>query len=311
MLVSILLAAALGASSIVAAPTWPSLNWDAAKPDGLETVSEYFNMLALKVEAGKQLSSAPVCDMSKAVMPVAPKPLATPTAGLTLKHVAIGRGTQNYTCDLSNATAVPAQLGAVATLFNASCVAATYPDLLHLLPKLALQFNLTQSEVAEAERMGPTNLIISGRHFFTNTTTPFFDLDVSAQYQLGAAPCSKDATADAPADAPKGQQGEGAVAWLRLLTRVGATGDLQEVYRVETAGGSAPKTCVGMPASFEVQYAAQRILVLRRSGPDSDADDIMSLTVHRPRVNLTASTQINKLHKAQRIYHEQTRMLYV
>ncbi|KAI0377459.1 hypothetical protein F5Y04DRAFT_178497 [Hypomontagnella monticulosa] len=253
MYASTLLVSFLGASTVIAAPTWPTLNWDAAKPDGLDTVSEYFNMLAQKVESGKWLSSAPICDISKAQMAEAPSPLEPPSPGLTLKHVAIGRGTQNYTCDTTNATAVPVAVGAVATLFNASCVASTYPDLLQVLPKLALQFDLTPQENT---RMGPTNLIISGHHFFTNNTTPFFNLD-TAQYQIGEAGCAKDSQTDAPADAPKGKNGDKAVAWLRLKTRTGSTGNLQEVYRIETAGGSAPATCKGMPAAFEVQYAAQ------------------------------------------------------
>ncbi|OTB05231.1 hypothetical protein M426DRAFT_141374 [Hypoxylon sp. CI-4A] len=253
MYASTLLVSLLGASTVIAAPTWPTFNWDAAKPDGLETVSEYFNMLASKVELGKSMAEAPVCDLSKAQMAAAPTPLAAPSAGLVLKHVAIGRGTQNYTCDATNATAVPVAVGAVATLFNASCVAATYPDLLGMLPKLALQFNLTEQEDA---RMGPTNLIISGKHYFTNTTTPFFNLDTT-QYQIGEAGCSKDSQTNAPDDAPKGQQGEKAVAWLRLKTHTGSTGNLQEVYRIQTAGGSPPATCQGQPAAFEVQYSAQ------------------------------------------------------
>lgn len=181
-----------------------------------------------------------------------------PSPGLTLKHVAIGRGTQNYTCDLANATATPQLVGAVATLFNASCVASSYPDLLNILPKLALQFNLTAGEDA---RMGPTDLSISGKHFFTNITTPFFNLDTD-QYQIGEASCTKKNQTNPPTDAPTGQQGEAAVAWLRLTTLNGSTGDLQEVYRVQTAGGSPPATCQGAQSAFEVQYSAQYVLNL-------------------------------------------------
>jgi hypothetical protein len=180
-----------------------------------------------------------------------------------LKHVAIGRGTQNYTCDLSNSTAVPTANGAVATLFNASCVASTYPNLLHAIPKLALQFDVDQGVSADTlnnlisnSRLGPTNLDVSGKHFFTNATTPFFNLDTNRQ-QIGEAPCSKSNATNAPADAPKGRQGEAAVPWLRLTTNPGATGGIHEVYRVKTAGGSAPATCKGQPASFQVQYAAE------------------------------------------------------
>jgi hypothetical protein len=144
------------------------------------------------------------------------------------------------------------QVGAVATLFNASCLASTYPDLLNMLPNVALQFNLTDDEA----QMAPTNLGVSGKHFFTNTTTPFFDLDF-AGLQLGKAPCAKNNSVTAPTDAPKGQSGEASVPWLKLLTRSGATDGLHEVYRLETAGGSPPATCEGMPASFTVQYGAQ------------------------------------------------------
>jgi hypothetical protein len=58
-------------------------------------------------------------------------------------------------------------------------------------------------------------------------------------------------------DAPRGLKGEAAVAWLKLIAKDGATGGLQEVYRVETVGGSPPATCAGMPGTFEIQYATQ------------------------------------------------------
>jgi hypothetical protein len=252
---SVLLTSALGAAAVVAAPVYPQLNLDAAAPGGLERMSDYFNMLALKVQAHRYMSEAPVCDLSRATLPAAAAAgLPPPSKGLVLKHVAVGRGTQNYTCDVKNATAAPVAVGAVATLFNASCVAASYPDLLDMLPGVSLQFNLTGDEVA-LRRLGPTNLAISGHHFFTNTTTPFFSLDTT-DLKLGQAACSKNNTLAAPADSAQGQGGELAVPWLKLLTRSGATGDLQEVYRLDTAGGSAPATCAGMPASFEVQYSA-------------------------------------------------------
>jgi hypothetical protein len=152
-------------------------------------------------------------------------------------------------------TAAPVSIGANATLYNATCIASTYPDLLAALPNVALQFNLTNTNQA---LLSPSNLAISGHHFFTNTTTPFFNLDSAAE-NLGVAPCAKNNTVPAPAGASVGQGnvGYGAVAWLKLLTRDGATGNLEEVYRVNTAGGNPPATCAGMPATFEVQYAAE------------------------------------------------------
>lgn len=251
---STLLVSALGAS-VFAAPVFPDLNLGAALPGSIDTMTAYFTMLASKVQQSKLMSAAPVCDLSKATLPRVEPPLPPPSAGLVLKHVAIGRGTQVYQCDLTNSTAVPKAVGAIATLFNVSCIAATYPDLAAMLPRVALEFNLTQSEVTK--KLAPSNLAISGEHFFTNATTPFFKVEIAPNQVIGEAKCAKEAGVPAPKEAGKGQQGEAAVAWLKLKTLEGATGGLKEVYRVETAGGSPPATCAGMPADFQVQYATQ------------------------------------------------------
>jgi hypothetical protein len=143
----------------------------------------------------------------------------------------------------------------MATLYNSTCVASTYPDLLSVLPNVALQFDLTDVNQAS---LSPTNLLISGHHYFQNLTTPTFNLDTAAM-DIGFAPCSKNNSVPAPAGSPQGQGGvgHGSVAWLKLIAEDGATGDLEEVYRVNTAGGNPPATCAGMPAAFEVQYAAE------------------------------------------------------
>jgi len=68
----------------------------------------------------------------------------------------------------------------------------------------------------------------------------------------------------APAEACPGLEGEGTVRWLYLKDTKGLSkGGINEVYRVETAGGASPETCEGMPKSFEVKYAAQCELNLR------------------------------------------------
>jgi hypothetical protein len=147
----------------------------------------------------------------------------------------------------------------VATLFDGSCLASMYPDLLRLLPRLSLAFNIPypyQPGPGQPPRMGPSNLAVSGYHYFTDLKTPFFDLG-----SLGTAGCTKHSGVDAPPARPVGggsPAGNGKpVPWLKLTTVNGATGDLREVYRVETASGSPPATCQGQKASFEVQYAAQ------------------------------------------------------
>lgn len=56
------------ASLALTAPTYPALNLKAALPGGMEDISDYFNMLANKVQALKHLSMEPICDLSMARM---------------------------------------------------------------------------------------------------------------------------------------------------------------------------------------------------------------------------------------------------
>lgn len=233
----------------LSAPTFPSP--PGITPVDLSIVSDYFNLLSQKIQR-RRGAGPPICDLDNAVMPSSN--LDAPSAGLTLKHVAIGRGTQNYTCANSSAQATPLAVGAVANLYNATCLAASQPSVLTLLPNLTLQWNLQGSDQST---LYPTSLLLSGQHYFTNLSTPFFNLDISP-LQLGEAPCSKVQSAPAPAGSALGQGGvgDGSVAWLKLQTH-DATGSLEEVYRLNTAGGNPPETCEGKPAAFEVQYAAE------------------------------------------------------
>lgn len=162
---------------------------------------------------------------------------------------------QNYTCATSDATSIPAAVGAVASLYNASCVAANYADILSMLPPLALQFPIP----APSTNLQPSNMDLAGSHFFETTTTPVFNLNANPEAQLGVAVCAKQANSTAPATADKGVNGvgNGAVAWLYLTTTAASSGNIKSVYRLNTAGGSPPKNCTGMPASFSVDYAAE------------------------------------------------------
>ena len=77
MLSSVLLVPAL-AASVFAAPTFPSLNTDAALPGSITVMSDYFNMLADKVQQSRLMSDVAVCDLSKAAVPtrMSPFPLS-------------------------------------------------------------------------------------------------------------------------------------------------------------------------------------------------------------------------------------------
>ncbi|KAL9107468.1 MAG: hypothetical protein Q9227_007665 [Pyrenula ochraceoflavens] len=205
----------------------------------------------------KYPNNAPACDLSTAIMPTGISPeFPAPPAGAFLKHVAIGRGTQNYTC--ANSTAAPAAIGAKAALFNASCVASAYPDILGMLPSLAINVPMPDPFSPQLSTLPPSSIELTGHHYFTNATTPIFNLDINPTEQYGVAVAQKLLSSTAPLQPPNnGLQGESPVAWLYLGTLPGTTGGLTQVYRLNTVGGSPPKTCAGMPGAFEVQYAAE------------------------------------------------------
>lgn len=174
---------------------------------------------------------------------------------------------QNYTCSLASSSVVPKAVGAMASLYNVSCIASNYPDILAILPGLALQYALPAQPGSNLE---PSNIAFVGEHYFASNGTPTFDLSLGAKdypdalqthENLGITSATtvgaKNSTA--PASAPKGENGAGAgaVPWLRLPVLNETESDIKAVYRLNTAGGKAPATCVDSPAYFSVQYAAE------------------------------------------------------
>jgi hypothetical protein len=169
--------------------------------------------------------------------------LPPPSAGLSLTHVAVGRGTQNYTCADSTANSIPVQVGALASLFNATCLAAESPGLLAMLPGIALAWPVPSSTDPAGDAF------LSGHHYFTDKTTPFFNLD-TAQHTWGTAACSKTNSTAAPNPAKD-------VPWLMLSVKSADGCTLSQIYRVNTAGGVAPANCAGQPSTVLVDYAAE------------------------------------------------------
>jgi hypothetical protein len=138
---------------------------------------------------------------------------------------------------------VPVQVGALASLFNATCLAAESPALLSMLPGIALEWPVPAADDAAADAF------LSGHHYFLDKTTPFFDLDTSA-HSWGTAACAKTNSSAGPNPAAN-------VPWLMLTVKSADGCTLSEIYRVNTAGGVAPANCAGQPAMIEVNYAAE------------------------------------------------------
>lgn len=232
-------------------------------------LGEFYAAVDRHIQLARQQGTAspPSCDLAQAVQPTAPTPLPKPDSSWVLSEVAIGRGVQNYTCAGATKDIVPKAVGAIASLYNVSCIASNYADILAMLPGLALQYTLPADPTSNLE---PSNLELAGHHYFTANGTPTFDLThlhppagdanvAQADLGLGIAQAKTVANSTAPADAPKGQNGvgDGAVPWLLLDATFGTTGDVKAVYRLNTAGGKAPATCENSPAAFSVQYAAE------------------------------------------------------
>ncbi|PLB48351.1 hypothetical protein P170DRAFT_456902 [Aspergillus steynii IBT 23096] len=194
------------------------------------------------------MDTSTTCDASKIALPSFASELPSPSGQKPL-YVAVGRGTQNYTCATSSSDSKPEAVGAVARLYNATCIAASYPDMIEMLPSIVYKMQLPDSD---DDPLPPANIDLLGHHYFAGST-PVFNFDL-ASTRHGIAFTKKGAEIDAPSSAVKG--GNGAVAWLYLSTVNGTVGRYKSVYRVDTAAGQAPKTCKNMPSQFTVQYAA-------------------------------------------------------
>ncbi|TPX19293.1 hypothetical protein DIZ76_017081 [Coccidioides immitis] len=198
-----------------------------------------------------ELAPSPRCDLSHVKLPQSSEPFPDIPQGQKLLAVAVGRGTQNYTCESESGNTKPK--GALATLFDASCIAANSPPRLRALVYTAL----TQQQQQHAEPISKTpmgEMPFLGRHFFSDDTTAVFDLG-----DLGSSLVRKEGAVDAPKTALKGVGGQmdGAVAWLWLKSIPASSGKAKTIYRVNTAGGMPPKNCAGQPKEMTVQYSSE------------------------------------------------------
>ncbi|RHZ61017.1 hypothetical protein CDV55_102352 [Aspergillus turcosus] len=218
--------------------------------DYSDELAEFYSKVSEYIGDAKDVHTATrTCDPSKIALPAFASGLPSPGNQKPL-YVAVGHGTQNYSCATSTAESQPVAIGAVASLYNATCIAANYPGMLDMLPNIAYKLQLPSNSWAT---LPYANLNLLGHHFFEGST-PVFNLDTTSQRQYGIAFTTKKAQLSAPSSAIQGANG--AVAWLYLTTITGTVGDYESVYRVDTAAGSPPKTCENQPSVITVPYAA-------------------------------------------------------
>lgn len=143
-------------------------------------------------------------------------------------------------------------------LYDASCLAANFPSLLHSLPDVLVA--LSTSRLDTILQRVPSEPIVVGHHYFApDFSTPAFDFRLTAgQTQIFTG--VRDQAVPASSNAAKGgrqDQQFGAVDWLRLKAIPAKSVDYKLAYRVQTAGGKAPPTCKGRAGTITIEYATE------------------------------------------------------
>lgn len=172
---------------------------------------------------------------------------ALPAPNIQPTIIALGVGTQNYTCDSTTGT------------FGSNVALASLYDIGNIV-RSSTKDTLTRRYLSASQSChrdhNPWNLKQIGEHFFDSAGIPNFDFTQSNGDWLQA---KKVASAPAPVWACDGvgEDTNGAVDWLYLADNgKGVSKELKSVYRVETAGGKPPASCQG-DEQYEVPYAAE------------------------------------------------------
>ncbi|KAJ7668946.1 hypothetical protein B0H17DRAFT_1247984 [Mycena rosella] len=208
---------------------------------------------ALLVSAGPTLSSR-ACNTSTAVMdlPAGQTQLVSPTSAPLF--VLLGVGIQNYTC--SSTTSTYTSIGAVASLFDISCLEKS--QFASVQTKAYTAWDSPAAGACASEigsRVGAPKLL--GFHYFVTSPSgtgisPKWDFTSTARvptaYVIGAK------TGDITAPTASATN----VDWLELNGVQGALAT--KIFRVDTVNGQPPASCVAGSAPISVKYTAKYYL---------------------------------------------------
>lgn len=169
--------------------------------------------------------------------------LALP-AGAAPVNIALGVGVQNYTC---SAAGTYTSVGAVATLFDISCLFGTpqFPNVQTDLMKLPAAIRQRIVSVASG-----TRLLLGYHYFITNPVTGTGIAPKFAQAANGGASFT--------VLTKKGGVKASDPANVDLLQLSSIAGDwASTVFRVDTAAGQPPASCTAGSPDISVPYAAK------------------------------------------------------
>jgi hypothetical protein len=197
------------------------------------------------------------CDVSDAVLTVPPNQNALIKPTIPPSFIGLGVGTQNYTC--SAATSKYTSTGAVAELFDMSCLNGkrdfttiqdkAYKAWLHASPSTTP----TQIVNTLSALKHPIDL---GQHYFI--TNPISGVGLSPKWDFTSASFAGNPDAFVVAakvgDIPA-PSGPADVDWLSLKQVQGELAT--QVFRIFTKGGQPPASCTPGDAPITVKYTSQ------------------------------------------------------
>ncbi|KAK7462845.1 hypothetical protein VKT23_007421 [Stygiomarasmius scandens] len=213
-----------------------------------------FKLLVPLFFAAASFAAPTSCDVSYAVVDAPPgSSLAPPTHPVSF--IALGVGTQNYTC---SDTGTYTSVGALAELFDVSCLYGTKffsgitSDafaLWHAAPP-----SISAPSVVEFLHTFKNPAVLGEHYFIVNPvtgtgTSPKWDFTSHAfsgnpdAFMVGAKVSSL-AAPTGPSD----------VDWLQLSNVAGSLAD--EIYRTDTRGGQPPASCIPGSNPITVKYTS-------------------------------------------------------
>ncbi|KAG8808787.1 hypothetical protein FRC17_003773, partial [Serendipita sp. 399] len=194
--------------------------------------------------------NCPLTDATLSQLPPDQTTLAVPP-GTQPVAIALGVGTQNYTC---SAAGTYASAGAVATLFDLSCLVndplkrfATIQDDLFKLPAPARN--------ALVSLLARTPLNIGAHYFIKNPLPNGTGNNPKFAQQTNGGAISTVLAKKAGIPAPNG--GGANVDWLQLSALEGFGQWATTVFRVDTKAGQPPASCSQVNSTITVPYAAK------------------------------------------------------
>ncbi|KAJ7785287.1 hypothetical protein DFH07DRAFT_787339 [Mycena maculata] len=221
-----------------------------------------FLQLLTALSAALLVSAVPApsekcCDTSAAVMNLPSNQTALVSPTTAPLYVALGVGVQNYSC--SSTTLKYTSIGAVASLFDISCIDKTpaFANIQTTAFKLwdSVPASVTASLIGS--KVAAPNLL--GYHYFvvgpTGALVPKWDFTStgknagnSSAYVIGAK-VGDIASPTTPATN---------IDWLALNNASGSLAS--KIFRIDTVNGQPPTSCVAGSANISVKYTAKYYL---------------------------------------------------